>query len=149
MDTRKNRERQMKIGEVYMMQFGGTASEQAGWRPGLIFQNNVGNAHSPNVIALPLTSSIKKTAQPTHVLVRAANSGLKLDSMVLCENPERMSKERIGAYITSLSPAYMQRVAEASLLASSAISYLNPEMLLAAWKKAVALNGGALCTTKS
>lgn len=143
-------ERQMKIGEVYMMQFGGSGSEQSGWRPGLVFQNNVGNAHSPNVIALPLTSSIKKTAQPTHVLVRAADSGLKLDSVVLCENPERMSKDRVGAYITSLSDHYMKEVAKASLLASSAISYLSPEMLLSVWRKAVTLNnGGSICTMRS
>lgn len=145
----RNNERQMKIGEVYMMQFGGSGSEQSGRRPGLVFQNNMGNAHSPNVIALPLTSSVKKTAQPTHVLVRAADSGLKLDSVVLCENPERMSKDRIGAYITSLSDHYMREVAEASLLASSAISYLSPDVLLSVWKKAVALNGGSLCTTRS
>lgn len=132
-----------------MMQFGGSGSEQSGRRPGLVFQNNMGNAHSPNVIALPLTSSVKKTAQPTHVLVRAADSGLKLDSVVLCENPERMSKDRIGAYITSLSDHYMREVAEASLLASSAISYLSPDVLLSVWKKAVALNGGSLCTTRS
>lgn len=55
-----------QIGEVYLMKFSGSGSEQVGWRPGLVFQNNVGNSHSPNVIALPLTSSIKKTSQPTH-----------------------------------------------------------------------------------
>ena len=59
-----------QIGEVYLMKFSGSGSEQVGWRPGLVFQNNVGNSHSPNVIALPLTSSIKKTSQPTHVFVK-------------------------------------------------------------------------------
>lgn len=136
----QNRERVPQIGDIYMMKFGGSANEQSGWRPGLVFQNNVGNTHSPNIIALPLTSSIKKANQPTHVIVRAANTGLKRDSMVLCENPERMSKEKVGAYITSLSDEYMRQIAEASLLSSSVISYLDIELLVSVWKKAVALN---------
>lgn len=122
------------------MNFGGSGSEQSGWRPGVVFQNNVGNAHSPNVIALPLTSAIKKTGQPTHVTVKAADSGLRMDSMVLCENPERMSKERVGKYVTTLSDDYMQQIAEANLLATSAISFLDQEMLLAIWRRAVRLN---------
>lgn len=129
-----------QIGDIYMMKFGGSANEQSGWRPGLVFQNNVGNAHSPNIIALPLTSILKKANQPTHVVVRANDTGLKKDSMVLCENPERMSKEKVGDYITTLSNVYMKQVAEASLLSSSVISYLDIELLVSVWKKAVALN---------
>lgn len=136
----QNKEHTPQIGEIYMMRFGGSANEQTGWRPGLVFQNNVGNAHSPNIIALPLTSVIKKAKQPTHVVVKANNTGLKMDSMVLCENPERMSKERLGDYITTLSDEYMKEVAEASLLSSSVISYLDIEVLVSIWKKAVALN---------
>ena len=93
-------ERTPLIGEVYMMEFEGSGSEQSGYRPGLIFQNNVGNAHSPNIIALPLTSSVKKMGQPTHVLLKASETGLLKDSVVLCENPQRMSKERIGRFLT-------------------------------------------------
>ena len=108
--------------------------------PVLFFQNNVGNAHSPNIIALPLTSSIKKAGQPTHVVIKSADSGLRLDSMVLCENPECMSKERIGQYITTLSNRYMRQIAAANLLATSAISFLDTEVLLAVWHKAIRLN---------
>ena len=129
-----------QIGDIYMMKFGGSANEQCGWRPGLVFQNNVGNIYSPNIIALPLTSVLKKANQPTHVVVRANDTGLKKDSMVLCENPERMSKEKVGDYITTLSDAYMKQVAEASLLSSSVISFLDIELLVSVWKKAVALN---------
>lgn len=140
----QNKEHTPQIGEIYMMRFGGSANEQTGWRPGLVFQNNVGNAHSPNIIALPLTSVIKKAKQPTHVVVKANNTGLKMDSMVLCENPERMSKERLGDYITTLSDEYMKEVAEASILSSSVISYLDIEVLVSIWKKAVALNSVVL-----
>lgn len=130
----------IRIGEVYYMKFCGEGSEQSGWRPGLVFQNNTGNDYSPNIIALPFTTSIKKAGQPTHVLVSADRCGMPRDSMILCENPERMSKDRIGAYITTLPDNIMADVAAASILSSSVISYINPEILAALWKKAVELN---------
>ena len=128
-----------RIGEIYLMEFGGTGSEQRGVRPGLVFQNNVGNKYSPNIIALPLTGQIKKTEQPTHVLIKASANGLRKDSIVLCENPERMSKDKIGSYITTLSNNDMARVAEANFLASSAIAYIDPRALLDIWHRAVKL----------
>lgn len=136
-----DKRRQFRIGEIYMMRFDGTGSEQNGWRPGLVFQNNVGNHFSPNIIALPVTSSLKKTNQPTHVFLPADKTGLRMNSMVLCENPERMSKDRVGEYLLTLPDCYMERVAEASLLASSAISFIPPSSLAALWEKAVSLNG--------
>ena len=135
------RDRQPKIGDVYLIRFEGTGNEQRGVRPGLIFQNNVGNTFSPNVIALPLTSSIKKVGQPTHVLVPSNGTGLARDSVVLCENPERISKDRLVCYITTLPDEYMEQIAVASLLASSAISFIDIEKLMLIWEKAVSLNG--------
>lgn len=129
-----------QIGEIYLMKFGGEGSEQAGLRPGLVFQNNTGNLHSPNIIALPITSSLKKAGQPTHVVLYASDTGLKRDSMVLCENPERLSKSRIGKYLTTLPDKYMRQIAEASLLATSAISFLDVDLLHAVWKRAIELN---------
>ncbi len=144
MSTQGRSGRIPQIGEVYMMNFSGTGSEQTGWRPGLVFQNNIGNIHSPNVIALPLTSSIKKVDQPTHVIIQTQDSGLYVDSMVLCENPERMSKSNIGQYITKLSDTYMQKIAVASLLATSAVSFLETETLIAVRDRAIALNSVAM-----
>ena len=131
---------QPKIGEVYFMYFTGNGSEQDGWRPGVVFQNNVGNIHSPNIIALPLTTSIKKRNQPTHVLIRSEGTGLKLDSIVLCENPQRMDKKNIGYYITTLPDDIMAEIASANLLASSAIAYISQEVLLSVWNQAILLN---------
>lgn len=136
-------ERPIRIGDIYLMNFGGSGSEQKGWRPGLVFQNNTGNTYSPNIIALPLTTSIKKTAQPTHVFVPAEGTGLIKDSMILCENPEIMSKNKLGNYLTTLPEEYMSKVAVANLLASSAISFIKPEILLNVWRKALTLNATA------
>ena len=42
-------------------------SEQVGIRPVVILQNNVGNRHSPTVIAAPITSRLGKPRLPNHV----------------------------------------------------------------------------------
>ena len=133
-------ERHPQIGDVYLMNFGGQGNEQQGWRPGIVFQNNMGNQYSPNIIALPLTSSLKKSGQPTHVVLPANETGLLRDSMVLCENPERMSKERLGNYLTTIPKEYMAKIAVANLLATSAISFIEPDLLLTVWQKALTLN---------
>lgn len=138
--TMKNEERTPKIGEVYMMRFEGTGSEQSGWRPALVFQNNIGNTYSPNVILLPLTSKLKKSNQPTHVVVPAEGTGLARDSMVLCENPVSVSKDKLGRYLTTLPDEYMSRIAEAHLLATSAIAFINPAAFLALRERAAKLN---------
>lgn len=132
--------KQPMIGDIYLMKFSGTGSEQCGWRPGLVFQSNAGNIHSPNIIALPLTSSIKRTDMPTHVIIHADGTGLVRDSMVLCENPERMSKDKIGSYITTLTREYMRKVAIGNILASSAISFIDPNDLVSIWETASILN---------
>lgn len=126
------------------MHFDGTGSEQMGLRPGVVFSNNIGNANSPNVIALPMTTALKNPDQPTHVAIKASKDGLLRDSIVLCENPQRMSKERIGRYITTLSDEEMRRITEANLMATSAISYLDFDDLARAWKKSKAFNAGKI-----
>lgn len=142
----QNVNRVPQIGEIYLMRFEGCGSEQTGLRPGLVFQNNTGNTYSPNIIALPITGSIKKVGQPTHVLLKADETGLRMDSVVLCENPERMSKDRIGKYITKLSDLDMRKVTEASLLATSAIAFLDIESLIRIWHLAISLNSSESVT---
>lgn len=128
------------IGEVYMVYFDGRGSVQKGYRPALVFQNNVGNRYSPNVVVLPITSAHKNMKQPTHVFIDASESGLRRNSIVLCENPQCISKEQLGDYMTVLPQKYMKEVAAASLLANSAIAYLDISMLMALLKKAAKLN---------
>ena len=45
-------------------------SEQGGIRPVLIIQNDIGNRHSPTVIAAAITSRQDKNRLPTHIGVR-------------------------------------------------------------------------------
>lgn len=129
-----------KIGEVYALMFEGAGSVQKGWRPGVVFQNNVGNAHSPNVVVLPLTTSIKKAGMPTHVVLKAADTGLARDSMVLCENPQCVPKENLGRYITTLPDHYMSQIAGASIMASGAIAYMDLDAVITVWQRAADMN---------
>lgn len=135
-----NTKRQPKIGDIFYAELDGVGSEQRGYRPCLVLQNNKGNLHSPNLIVLPITSSIKRLDMPTHVLLRSADTGLKKDSIVLCENPVSISKARLGFYITSLSKSYMKEVAQAHLLATSVIAFVDPASLQQIWREANRMN---------
>ena len=54
-------------------------SEQGGVRPVLIVQNEIGNRHSPTVIAAAITSRLDKARLPTHINIRAEDTGLAKD----------------------------------------------------------------------
>ena len=70
-------------------------SEQGGVRPVLIIQNDVGNKHSPTVIAAAITSQTGKAKLPTHIEIGSQNNGLKTDSIVLAEQIRTIDKSRL------------------------------------------------------
>ena len=70
-------------------------SEQGGVRPVLIIQNDVGNKHSPTVIAAAITSQTGKTKLPTHIELSSTEFGLKADSTLLAEQIRTIDKSRL------------------------------------------------------
>ena len=70
-------------------------SEQGGVRPVLIIQNDVGNKHSPTVIAAAITSQTGKNKLPTHIEIGIEESGLKTDSVILTEQIRTIDKSRL------------------------------------------------------
>lgn len=61
-------------------------SIQAGKRPAVVIQNNIGNKHSPTMLVIPLTKHIKHIKQPTHTIIRKNSENcLRADSMLLAE----------------------------------------------------------------
>ena len=70
-------------------------SEQGGIRPVIIIQNDVGNMHSPTVIAAAITSQRSKTKLPTHIEINSKENGLKADSIVLAEQIRTIDKSRL------------------------------------------------------
>jgi len=85
-------------------------SEQGGIRPVLIVQNNVGNKHSPTVIAAAITSQINKARLPTHIELNARTYGLSRDSVVLLEQVRTLDKRRLKERMGRLDDDLMHQV---------------------------------------
>jgi len=105
-----NAVQQIKKGEVYLIDLKDTYSNvQSGIRPCLVIQNDCGNSHSPTVIVVPITSKLKKTKMPVHVVVNQ-NNNLE---MILCECILTVSKEQIKHYLRTFDSNIMNQVNEA------------------------------------
>ena len=86
----------IKRGSIFNVALGEKiGSVQCGVRPVLIIQNDIGNKHSPTVIAAAITSQTGKNKLPTHIEIGAQNSGLKADSIVLTEQIRTIDKSRL------------------------------------------------------
>ena len=92
-------------------------SEQGGVRPVVVVQNDRGNRFSPTVICAAMTSKLGKSDLPTHVWVSARDSGLKSDSLVLCEQIRTLEKRRLRTRAGRLGGLSMARVNQALHLA--------------------------------
>ena len=107
----------MKRGDIYYADLNGSIGhEQTGIRPVLIIQNNLGNKHSPTVIAAPLSSKIKKEYLPTHVVIEAGSGGLSSQSIVLTEQIYTLDKRRLKERVGCLDSSYMQEVDQCLLV---------------------------------
>jgi len=81
----------------------GIGSEQRGYRPVLIIQNNIGNKFSPTVIVAVITGKVHYKARlPTHYLLNHF-SALSVPSMVLLEQIITIDKRRLKRYVGRIS----------------------------------------------
>lgn len=101
-------------GDMYYADLGrGIGSEQKGYRPVLIIQNNVGNKHSPTVIIAAITSRVGVKAKlPTHYYVNT-ESGLEAPSIVLLEQIRTIDKKRLDSHIGHLSDTHINDIDKA------------------------------------
>ena len=76
-------------------------SEQGGYRPVLIIQNDIGNQYSPTTIIAIITSRYTKAKLPTHHWI-CCDCGLKYDSMVELEQIRTIDKSRLQDYVGEL-----------------------------------------------
>lgn len=90
-------------GDMYYADLGrGVGSEQEGYRPVVIIQNNLGNKHSPTVIIAAISSRVGvKPKLPTHYYINAED-GLELPSIILLEQIRTVDKRRLTKYIGRL-----------------------------------------------
>ena len=87
-------------GDIYYADLGtGMGSEQSGYRPVIIIQNNIGNKYSSTVIVAAITTKIKSNdLLPTHCLIQAGNV-LKETSVILLEQIRTIDKVRLKKYV--------------------------------------------------
>ena len=103
--------KEVKRGEVFYADLSPVVgSEQGGVRPVLIVQNDVGNRHSPTVIAAAITSKQDKTNLPTHIGIKAGTGGLTRDSVVLLEQVRTLDKKRLREKMGHVEENVMEKV---------------------------------------
>jgi len=99
-------------GDIYYADLNPTVgSEQGGVRPLVILQNNIGNRHSPTVIAAAITAKPKKPL-PTHAAIGHACGHLK-ESFVLLEQIRTIDRSRLREYVGRLDTQEMKKIDEA------------------------------------
>ena len=104
----------VKLGEIYYADLSPVVgSEQGGVRPVLIVQNDVGNRHSPTVIAAAITSQINKARLPTHIELSAQSYGLSKDSVVLLEQIRTIDKKRLKERMGRVDDGMMTKIDDA------------------------------------
>lgn len=105
------RPRQLRVnrGEIWMADLGYENvmdSEQRGYRPVLVIQNDIGNKYSPTVIVACITKQ-SKADLPTHMKCE-----LFEPSTIMFEQVRTISKERLNKRVTRLTEAEMLEVNE-------------------------------------
>jgi len=93
--------KEIKRGEVYYADLSpGVGSEQDGFRPVVIVQNNLGNKHSSTTIAVAITSRKTKSNIPTHVVIEPTDA--MVQSIILTEQIRTIDKSRLDRYLCTL-----------------------------------------------
>lgn len=84
-------------------------STQGGRRPCLVISNETCNRFSPVITVVVLTSKLLKNNLPTHVLL-GSESGLKQDSIALCEQIITIDKRNLKFKIGECTEEKMQLI---------------------------------------
>lgn len=108
---------EIRRGEIYYADLSPViGSEQGGFRPVLIVQNNVGNKYSPTVIVAAITSQLGKAKLPTHVDLPTTLNCLQKDSVVLLEQIRTIDKKRLKEKICNVDGNLLHKVNAALLI---------------------------------
>lgn len=101
-----------KRGEVWLVNWNpARGSEQAGRRPALVIQNDVGNEKASTTIVAAISSSLK--IFPMNVKIEPPEGGLDSPSIVKTSQILTVDKKRLERRIGQLSKEKMEEVNEA------------------------------------
>ena len=104
----------IKRGEIWWANLNpARGSEQAGKRPVLIIQNDIGNAFAPTTIIAPLTTTRFSKEYPTNVHLPHGTAGLSADSTVLLSQIRTIDQSRLEQSVGRLPESYVHKVNQA------------------------------------
>lgn len=78
-------------------------SEQAGTRPVILFQESTLAKFTTTIIAIPVTSNLRRAALPSCVQISQGEGGLRQESVALCHQLRVLDKKRLFKKIGTLS----------------------------------------------
>lgn len=105
--------KEIRRGEIYGVDWNPSrGSEQAGERPALIIQNDIGNKFSPTTIVASCSTAFEKS-YPFLVSITAKESGLPKDSKVNLSAIMTIDKSRLGSKCGILSKDKMAEIDKA------------------------------------
>ena len=105
----------VRRGDVLLARYPFAAGVGVKRRPVLVVQNDQDNQRLTNTIVVQITSNLRRTQQPTHLLVEmktpeGKQSGLLVDSVISCVNILTIDGGRIDRVIGSLPLSLMAKV---------------------------------------
>ena len=107
-----------KRGEVWLVNWNpARGSEQAGRRPALVIQNDIGNEKAPTTIVAAISSSVR--IYPMNVQVNPPEGGLDHPSIIKTSQIFTISKERLEERLGRLSKDRLNDVDRAIKLSLS------------------------------
>ena len=101
-----------KRGEVWLVNWNpARGSEQAGKRPVLVIQNDIGNEKAPTTIVVAISSSVR--IYPMNVEVKPPDGGLDRPSIIKTSQILTVARQRLGKRLGRLSRVRMDDVDKA------------------------------------
>jgi mRNA interferase MazF len=101
-----------KRGEVWLVNWNpARGSEQAGKRPALIIQNDIGNEKAPTTIVAAISSSVR--IYPMNVEVKPPDGGLDRPSIIKTSQILTVARQRLEKRLGRLSRVRMDDVDKA------------------------------------
>ncbi len=85
-------------------------SEQAGRRPVVVIQNDIGNEYASTTLIAPLTRTVLLKQYPTNVFIPKNIAGLKFDSTVLLFQIRVIDKLRLESHIGHVPFSFMKKI---------------------------------------
>lgn len=107
----------MKKGDVYYANLNPAAgSVQRGYRPVVVFQNQIINPLTDTVIIIPFTTNLRRARMLSSVFVPRDNGGLSTDSVALCHQIRVIPTNRLQNQIGTLPDDIIRQIEEKLLL---------------------------------